>query len=218
LLFAIVVGKLPFWNNDIPRLFNTILNEPVRCPPFLSPPLVDLINKLLCKDPRQRITLQGIRRHPWLAQTDCLALIDKILPKANARSSLVIDRDAVDRMAALGIDCDDLPYALGANEFTDLTALYRMYIREKTTERLKELQQNGTDPTLGKAPIVRHQKPASGILPPSTTVLPFTGIPAVVLPLSATVKRDSRKKTARPVVVARRAAIPCTRPAAPDDG
>jgi serine/threonine protein kinase len=218
LLFAIVVGRLPFWNDNTERLFNETLNEPVRYPSFLSPPLVDLLDKLLCKNPRQRITLQGIKSHAWFAHTDCLALVEEVLPKAkaNGRRSISIDRDVIDRIIALGIDCRDLPHALVANEFTDLTALYRMYIREKTTEGMQETFQKVAG--AGTAPLVRPQRPGTRTLPATTIVLPFAGSPTLVIPVSTTAKGDGRRRTARPIVLACRGAMPCARPAAPRDG
>jgi serine/threonine protein kinase len=205
LLFGIVVGRLPFWDDNIRRLFDAILNEPVRYPSFLSPTLVDLLDKLLCKDPRQRITLQAIKSHAWFSHTDCFATIEETLQKviANGPRSLVVDRGITDRMVQLGIDCHDLPHALLANEFTDLTALYRMYVREKATEEMKELQETISDATPGSQPLLRQQqqRPRTRTLPCATAMIPYLGRAALVKPVFALTKGSERKRTSKPVIL-----------------
>ncbi|VAI01610.1 unnamed protein product [Triticum turgidum subsp. durum] len=44
-----------------------IVNDPADIPSDVSPLLVDLLERLLCKDPRDRITLEATAAHPWVA-------------------------------------------------------------------------------------------------------------------------------------------------------
>jgi hypothetical protein len=52
-----------------------------------------------------------------------------------------IDREIIDQMTALGIDCRPLAGTLLLGDFTDLTALYRLFIRERMTEKVNDVIQ-----------------------------------------------------------------------------
>lgn len=67
ILYAITYGNLPFENSNISMLFNTIISEEPPYPHFsrISPSLVDLIKKMLVKNPNDRITIEEIKKHPF---------------------------------------------------------------------------------------------------------------------------------------------------------
>ncbi|KAG8226889.1 hypothetical protein J437_LFUL005648 [Ladona fulva] len=69
-LYALVFGHLPFMDENILALHSKIQNQeltfPDDGPVKASKPLKDLISKMLNKDPKQRITLQEIKLHPWV--------------------------------------------------------------------------------------------------------------------------------------------------------
>ncbi|KAH9089418.1 hypothetical protein LEN26_019201 [Aphanomyces euteiches] len=66
-LYALVVGKLPFQADSILALFDLIAQVPVVFPASLSPDLRDLLERMLTKDPKARISLEDVLRHPWLS-------------------------------------------------------------------------------------------------------------------------------------------------------
>ncbi|EAY20266.1 CAMK family protein kinase [Trichomonas vaginalis G3] len=66
LLYAIVVGHFPFEENNYKNLTHKIVYSNVEYPPCLSILLTDLLQKMLVKDPTQRITIKEILDHPWL--------------------------------------------------------------------------------------------------------------------------------------------------------
>ena len=66
LLFYIVSSILPFTSSNQGQIFCHILhNEPIY-PIHFSKNFTDLLEKMLTKDPNQRITLEGIFDHPWI--------------------------------------------------------------------------------------------------------------------------------------------------------
>lgn len=67
LLFAICAGYLPFDDPNIQSLMQKIVYRNVTYPPHFSPKLKDLLEKMLVKDPKDRISFQEIIQHPWLA-------------------------------------------------------------------------------------------------------------------------------------------------------
>lgn len=67
-LYVIVFGQLPFEGETIIEILQNIKEKPVILPDFpsISPQLQDLILKMLIKDPRKRITIEEIKKHPWM--------------------------------------------------------------------------------------------------------------------------------------------------------
>lgn len=56
-MYEMMCGRLPFYNQDHERLFELILMEEIRFPRNLSPEAKSLLAGLLKKDPKQRFLL-----------------------------------------------------------------------------------------------------------------------------------------------------------------
>ena len=71
-LYAMVIGQVPFHDNNVVTLYNQIKSVPFEFPEDkdLSPELKDLISKMLVKEPRSRITLADIKLHDWVTGTN----------------------------------------------------------------------------------------------------------------------------------------------------
>lgn len=68
ILFALLCGTLPFDDESIPYLFRKIKGGLYVLPAYLSDYAKDLISKMLITDSLKRITVEGIRAHPWFLQ------------------------------------------------------------------------------------------------------------------------------------------------------
>lgn len=68
MLYASLVGQLPFNDSSIPKLYQKIQAGLKDIPSFLSSDASDLIRKMLTVDPKQRITIRQILAHPWLTR------------------------------------------------------------------------------------------------------------------------------------------------------
>lgn len=70
-LYYFLFGRVPFVGSSIPHTYERIQNSSVELPPprdtHLSPEVLDLLLRLLNKDPSRRINLAEIKRHPWVA-------------------------------------------------------------------------------------------------------------------------------------------------------
>ncbi|KAL2311984.1 Serine/threonine-protein kinase ssp1 [Schizosaccharomyces pombe] len=66
-LFCLLFGRCPFNASMEYELFDKIVNEPLNIPstPDIGEEGRDLLKRLLCKDPEQRITLVEVKLHPW---------------------------------------------------------------------------------------------------------------------------------------------------------
>ena len=66
--YEFVVGSAPFEGKDTVQTYKRIRNERPDFPEFLSNDCVDLISRMLCKRPTERITLDEVAQHPFLQQ------------------------------------------------------------------------------------------------------------------------------------------------------
>eukprot|EP00163_Fabomonas_tropica_P010413 TRINITY_DN2053_c0_g1_i3.p1 TRINITY_DN2053_c0_g1~~TRINITY_DN2053_c0_g1_i3.p1 ORF type:complete len:664 (-),score=124.87 TRINITY_DN2053_c0_g1_i3:442-2433(-) len=69
-LFALLTGKLPFDDDNIPRLLAKVKAGRFTMPAYLPPMLQDLLSHMLTVDPEKRITIPEILQHPWVRQGD----------------------------------------------------------------------------------------------------------------------------------------------------
>ena len=65
ILFAMLCGYLPFDHYDNDKLFMKILECNIKYPEHLSKNAKDLIKKILTRNPRKRITIPEIKKHPF---------------------------------------------------------------------------------------------------------------------------------------------------------
>jgi serine/threonine protein kinase len=66
LLYAMVTGKLPFDDSSLQGVLQKVAYTEPNYPLFMSPQLIDLLKKILVKNPNRRLTLDGIKCHPWV--------------------------------------------------------------------------------------------------------------------------------------------------------
>lgn len=75
-LYVFIYGVLPFRDSNVLALHQLIQHQELSFPnkqDSASDLLKDLLARLLCKDPSQRITVPEIKEHPWIAD-DCFSL------------------------------------------------------------------------------------------------------------------------------------------------
>ncbi|KAA8550413.1 hypothetical protein F0562_002097 [Nyssa sinensis] len=65
-LYCMVLGKYPFLGDTLQDTYDKIVNDPLSLPDDMNPLLKNLLEGLLCKDPRQRLTLKAIAEHAWV--------------------------------------------------------------------------------------------------------------------------------------------------------
>jgi aurora kinase len=66
LCYEFCVGNPPFEAENNEQTYNRIKCIDLKFPDFLSNDVKDLISKILCYDPKKRITLEQIEKHPWI--------------------------------------------------------------------------------------------------------------------------------------------------------
>jgi hypothetical protein len=140
-LFHMVSGTLPFIGPDRQSTYARILEAAPVFPRTFSPCLVHLLRRMLCKDPAERITIAGIKRHQWLSFPESEAVAQFALEVSGETG---IDCQAVEAMKADGIKCTDLAQALFLGEQNELTMLYAIYRRARISGQSGQLVVTGS--------------------------------------------------------------------------
>ena len=123
ILYAIVACRLPFESSNVKKLFSSILYQSVVYPPNFSSQLVDLLSKMLEKNPENRITIDMIAQHPWLQNKKNLVDIKQ--------SSILIPEEVVyQQLKGFGYDENECKQALERGEKTDSTVAFSIIRRE----------------------------------------------------------------------------------------
>jgi hypothetical protein len=64
--FVFCIPALPFDNASIPAIFERIARADYAFPDWLSVMAMDVLEKMLCLDPNQRIEADYVLAHPWM--------------------------------------------------------------------------------------------------------------------------------------------------------
>jgi serine/threonine protein kinase len=142
LLFAMVAGTLPFSGENIGAMLSRIIGANPVIPNFLSMECQNMIERLLTKDPKMRITIPQIKEHPWVLKfEDCKLLQDDAFVKSLKTVNLDdLDKGVISEMKTLNIDTAGLLQDLTTGVIGTRTAAYKMLRRTQTTEELREWQ------------------------------------------------------------------------------
>lgn len=65
-LYQLLFGRLPFRSESMVDLFDQIVNEEVVLPSGVDPHLKDLFDRILERRPQKRISMDTLRKHPWV--------------------------------------------------------------------------------------------------------------------------------------------------------
>ncbi|XVE79061.1 hypothetical protein DITRI_Ditri14bG0027500 [Diplodiscus trichospermus] len=69
-LYCMVLGKYPFLSETLQDTYDKIVNNPLILPNNMNLELRNLLEGLLCKDPKERMTLNAVAEHSWVIGED----------------------------------------------------------------------------------------------------------------------------------------------------
>ncbi|KAK4255068.1 hypothetical protein QN277_008118 [Acacia crassicarpa] len=69
-LYCMILGEYPFLGDTLQDTYDKIVNNPLVLPDDLNPQIRSLLEGLLCKDPKHRMTLADVAQHSWVIGDD----------------------------------------------------------------------------------------------------------------------------------------------------
>ncbi|XP_021645227.2 serine/threonine-protein kinase GRIK2 isoform X2 [Hevea brasiliensis] len=69
-LYCMILGQYPFLGETLQDTYDKIVSNPLVLPNEMNPQLKNLLEGLLCKDPKQRMTLDSVASHSWVIGED----------------------------------------------------------------------------------------------------------------------------------------------------
>ncbi|KAL2753331.1 hypothetical protein ACRALDRAFT_1052064 [Sodiomyces alcalophilus JCM 7366] len=130
-LYCLRYGKLPFDLSGVMEMYEAIRNDHPKVPDNEDPEFVDLLGRILNKDPANRITMAELREHPWVTKGG----IDPLLPAEENCAELVGPPNELELNRAFTPKMNHLFYVMKAiQKFRGILARYR------TEKRLADLQ------------------------------------------------------------------------------
>ena len=70
ILYEMLTGSTPFYDEDYNLMYKNISENRLMFPEFFSDEVKDLLEKMLEKDPKKRIKIQEIKKHPFFRDID----------------------------------------------------------------------------------------------------------------------------------------------------
>lgn len=138
IIYTILVGKMPFQDDNEAILFQKIINAEYELPDHLSDEAKSLITGILKKNPEERLTLQQIWNHPWMrlydSERDELDSVVQPVPEDiktkvfERMSELSYNRSVVEKLIEHDLVCKE-------------TATYHLLVEKYISEK-KEAEKN----------------------------------------------------------------------------
>uniref|UniRef100_A0A6B2L0Z2 non-specific serine/threonine protein kinase n=1 Tax=Arcella intermedia TaxID=1963864 RepID=A0A6B2L0Z2_9EUKA len=132
ILYAMVTACLPFEGDSLPVVLQKVVCGRYTIPQNLPEELKDLIQKMLCVDPTQRITAIQIKRHPWY----CLGIeksgemTEDMLTEPShfnlSREDIEQNRMIIENLKLLGWEEQELVQLLQSTEMNHPKIFYKL--------------------------------------------------------------------------------------------
>jgi serine/threonine protein kinase len=126
-MYGCATGRFPFFHENMAILCRLITTRDVYYPMTLSDELTDLLQRMLCRNPDERITINQIKRHPWFP-AEQYASFRKLY---DLEDPMTVDEEVLGMMEGNAINCTNLEQEIASGTDTDLTVLYKIYHRQK---------------------------------------------------------------------------------------
>jgi len=135
LLYALLCGFLPFDDDDTQRLYKLIQRGTYEIPSWLSKESEELLGQMLKHKPEHRITIQQLRRHPWVLAGTTLTEVD-----VHANFHAVLDQEVIAEMAKFyATDVPSMEASILEWKYDEKTVLYELMCRKHKAGTLPRL-------------------------------------------------------------------------------
>lgn len=110
ILFALICGHLPFDDEDTRVLYRKISSASYVMPAHVPTDCRDLIQRMICVDPKQRATLTEVMNHRWTME-GFSAPPESFLPPRPVLTAAQLDADVLTRLETFGYAMKDIQSA-----------------------------------------------------------------------------------------------------------
>ena len=153
-LYCMLVGALPFDDEDIHVLYQQIREGKFYLPSTLSNEAIDLLKKLLIVEPDKRISISDIKKHPWFNIDKCILYEGIVLTERKISVDINCVSEVKNKYFKDEIDIseDDISNMIKSNLCNKYTSTYYLYRKSKnlSNEEFKERSYSANDKNLNK--------------------------------------------------------------------
>ena len=142
-LYCMLVGKLPFDDEDIKKLYHNIKIANYYMPNFLSINAQDLLRKILVTNPKRRIKLEELKRHPFFLMSEKTPMLKGIFVD---NDEIEVDDEIVEKMREkyfnndedCNINYDIIVQNVKNNLHNKITTIYNLLYKSKYEKNLND--------------------------------------------------------------------------------
>lgn len=149
ILFAMICGHLPFEDKNTSKLYEKILKGEFTIPNYVSFEARDLLEKLLIRNPKYRITINHIRSHSWFSTLKIKIITNsEILKDLNfSDETLIFNEYIIEKMTNQNLKKEYIQKCLKENKHNHITANYYLYLKHYGPgfKKQVEMQKNTTE-------------------------------------------------------------------------
>ena len=133
-LYCMLVGKLPFDDEDIKVLYYNIKSANYYIPPFLSKFAQDILKRILTTNPKRRISLEELKDHPFFLLGERTPMLKGLLIGVE---NIPVDMEIISEMKKNyfedkdSIDEDYIVSMIQKNNHNNITTIYYLLYKEK---------------------------------------------------------------------------------------
>ena len=133
-LYCMLVGKLPFDDEDIKVLYYNIKCANYYMPPFLSDISQDILKRILTTNPKRRITLEELKNHPFFLIGERTPMLKGLLIGVE---NIPVDMEIINEIKKKYFDDKDsideeyISSLIQKNAHNNITTIYYLLNKEK---------------------------------------------------------------------------------------
>ena len=126
ILYALLVGVLPYSENDRETIYNNIITHNIYYPENLSSDAIDLIEHLLKVNPNERYNFDEIKAHPWFNLINI-----KLLPSIQLNiQKIPIDSKILEKAKDMGYDIQKMEESVIKSKYDSFNATYYLILKQ----------------------------------------------------------------------------------------
>jgi 5'-AMP-activated protein kinase catalytic alpha subunit len=130
ILYAMVCGHLPFKDLDQEKLYKKIITCNYTMPNYVTNDCKDLINRILCNNEKNRITINELKNHPFLVESFREYNPNEFIYYNDNKIYNKIIEMMIYNLPKYNYTKDDIIQSIKNNEFNNITTTYKLLLKK----------------------------------------------------------------------------------------